>query len=51
MERISSCESKIFVRAYDTKDFDSINQLNKLEEWSNLVAKLDDLKKPGLTQM
>lgn len=45
MERNSICESEIIVRAYDTKDFDSINQLNKLEEWGNLVAKSDDLKK------
>ncbi|AIF42581.1 GCN5 family acetyltransferase [Virgibacillus sp. SK37] len=33
------------IRPYEPKDFDSINQLNKLEEWGNLVANSDELEK------
>ncbi|WP_040954473.1 GNAT family N-acetyltransferase [Virgibacillus sp. SK37] len=45
MERSSSRKSKISIRPYEPKDFDSINQLNKLEEWGNLVANSDELEK------
>jgi ribosomal protein S18 acetylase RimI-like enzyme len=34
----------ILLREFQEKDFEAINELNKKEEWNNLVAKKDDTK-------